>query len=237
MKYFKILEDESTDYKLVLDGYVAIFGGKDLVGETFTPETDFESPYTRKNTILIDWEHGMEPDSVKNQPGEDDILGHIDWLTARQDDIGLLARHVLDRRERYVREFVEPLAKAGLLGSSSEATRKGVVVSDDGIIEKWPLKRQSFTVNPTEKRLLTDYQMQVVKSLGLKSLLDAQDSVEDEEPSIDNGDMKMSEKDETTKAVDSRFEKIEGAIGELADSVKTVVEALEKFQLNRPLLL
>ena len=95
----------------------------------------------------MDWEHGLEPDIDETgkripQPGEDDVLGYIDWMTARKDDIGLLARYALDRRERYVREFIEPMAKASLLGASSEATPAGVVKSADGRIDVWPLKRQ-----------------------------------------------------------------------------------------------
>lgn len=232
--YFKVLEDATNEEQLVLEGYLALFGGKDLTGETFTPDTRFDSSYTRSNHVLVDWEHGMEPDGVKNQPGRDDILGTVDYLTARKDDIGLLARHVLDRREMYVKEFIEPLARAGLLGSSSEATPKAII-RKDGIIEQWPLKRQSFTVNPAEPRLLTEKQMQVMKSLGFKSpSKDAKDGVDsDSEPT--NGDIKMSEENENKpdvdaqKAVNTRFEKVESAIGELTDSVKTVVEALEKI--------
>lgn len=184
MEYLKVLDDESSEEELIIQGYVALWGGKDLTDEHFTPDTDFSSSYTRKNTVLIDWEHGHEPDKVKNQPGRDDILGHVDWSTAQADDIGLLARHVLDRRERYVSKFIEPLAKAGLLGSSSEATPKGIQKTENGHITKWPIKRQSLTVTPAEPRLLSEHQLQVIKSLAneypqLKSLIDSQETVED----------------------------------------------------------
>lgn len=223
MDYLKVNDEATTDNELVIDGYIALFGGKDLTGEHFTPDTVFESSYTAKNTILIDWEHGHEPDDVKDQPGRDDIFGHVDWLTARADDIGILARHVLDRRERYVSQFIEPMARAQLLGSSSEAARKGIVRTKDGHIVKWPLKRQSFTVTPAEPRLLTQHQLQVIKSLEnefpqLKSLIGDQEIAEntgaDQQPII-NEENDMSE--EILKAIQEQ-------LGFLSTELKTVRE-------------
>ncbi len=69
MEYLKVNDELSNDDDLVLDGYLAVFGGTDLVGEHFVPDTKFESSYTAKNLVAIDWEHGLEPDDVKNQPG------------------------------------------------------------------------------------------------------------------------------------------------------------------------
>jgi hypothetical protein len=225
---------ESTDTELILDGPIALFGGADIVGERFEPETDFESNYTKTGRLLIDWEHGTEPDVDEQgqkiaQPGRDDILGYVDWLTKRTDDIGLLARHVLDRSARYVSEFIEPLARAGLLGSSSEATEKGVIREDDGLITRWPLKRQSLTVMPMEPRLLTDHQLEVVKSLAeahpfLKTLIPeaagtaATDSVTAGEPEpplqepntmteLTKEDVAKLVAEETSKAVKAEAEK------------------------------
>lgn len=171
---------KATDDTLILDGPIALFGGEDLTGEHFHQGTNFESKYTRTGRLLVDWEHGEEPDRDKTgvpipQPGRDDVLGYIDWTTKRQDDIGLLARYVLDRRDRYVREFIEPMAKAKLLGTSSEAGRD-IVKSADGRIDVWPAKRQALTVAPCEPKTLTDHQVQVLKGLSdsypyLKALL------------------------------------------------------------------
>ncbi len=171
----------ATDDTLILEGPIALFMGKDLVQEHFHKGTNFESAYTRTGRLLVDWEHGLEPDVDETgkrikQPGEDDVMGYIDWLTARTDDIGLLANYVLDRRERYVSAFIEPLARAGMVGASSEAVPNGIVKSADGRIDDWPLKRQSLTVNPCDTRMLTDHQVSVIKSLAeqhpeLKALL------------------------------------------------------------------
>lgn len=164
MNYLKVLDDQSTESELVVEGYLALYGGRDLTGEYFTKNTQFESEYTRQDVVLIDWEHGFQPDGPES-PDEDDVLGRVNWKTAKSDDTGLLVQRILDRRNRYVSEIIEPLARAEMLGSSSEAIPKGVRKSESGEIQIWPLKRDSFTVNPAEPKLLTSYQMQVIKSL------------------------------------------------------------------------
>ena len=175
MEYLKVLDDESNENDLVIEGYLALYGGDDLTGERFTKSTQFDSDYTRLNSVLIDWEHGMKPDG-KSSPGENDVFGRVDWGTAVSDDTGLLVRRILDRRNKYVTGIIEPLARANLLGSSSEAVPELVKKSGDGTIEIWPVKRDSFTVTPAEPRLMTEHQMTIIKSLAdtvpaLKSLL------------------------------------------------------------------
>lgn len=170
---------DATDDTLILEGPIVLYGGQDLTGEYFHKGTDFESSYTAIGRIPVDWEHGTMPDrdergAIIPQPGRDDVLGYIDWMTKRNDDIGLLARYALNRRDRYVREFVEPLAKANLVGASSEATAD--IIINNGRIDKWPLKRQALTLTPCEPRMLSQHQLQVVKSLiefypNLKALL------------------------------------------------------------------
>jgi phage head maturation protease len=164
MEHLKILDDESNDETLVIEGYLALFGGDDLTGERFTKSTQFESDYTAQDAVLIDFEHGHTPDGP-GSPGADDILGRVDWKTAVPDETGLLVKRILNRRNQYVAKVIEPLVRAGLLGSSSEAVPSKVRKSQDGTIEVWPVRRDSFTVTPAEPRLLTTHQMQVIKSL------------------------------------------------------------------------
>lgn len=150
MNYLKV--KETTEDEVRLEGYVAIWGGRDLHNEYFTPDTEFESDYTRTGRLYIDFEHGLQPDKVATQPGRHDILGYVDWSTARKDEIGLLVEHVLDRRNKYVSGLIEPLARMKALGTSSEAIPGQVVRTLDGKIEKWPLHRQTLTVTPAEPR-------------------------------------------------------------------------------------
>lgn len=168
MEYLKFIDaDEDT---LTVEGYLAVWDGSDLTGERFHKSTNFDSSYTAIGRLPIDYEHGQQPDRDERgkaipQPGRDDVLGYVDYTTARKDDIGLLARHALNRRDRYVREFIEPMVKANLLGTSSEAVPEKVVKRKDGTIDVWPLKRLGYTFQPAEPRLLKDHQLQVIKSL------------------------------------------------------------------------
>jgi len=172
-----------TDDELRVGNYIAIFGGRDLewtrkgankdgsLGEYFSNKTAFDSPYTETGTLYVDWEHGFEPEETE----KDDILGTVDWKTAKIDEHGLFVERVLNRRNKYV-QWLEGLIDEGLIGNSSEPTQKNVVKEKDGHILKWPLKRDTLTVIPCEPRMLTENQMQAIKSLAdkmpnLKSLL------------------------------------------------------------------
>lgn len=181
-----------TDDELRVANYMVLFGGKDLVGETFTKDTRFESPYTKTGTLYVDWEHGFDPEG--DGPKRDDVLGVVDWKTAKTDDIGLWVDRVLNRRAEYM-EFIEPLIEEGLIGTSSQATDKAK--RKDGIIEEWPLMRDALTVMPAEPRMLSQNAIHAIKSLSammpnLKSLL-PEDGVavsEGEDEAV--GDMKSS---------------------------------------------
>jgi HK97 family phage major capsid protein len=249
---------KAEDNELVLDGPIVLWDGVDLDGQHFDTDTDFESSYTRTGRLLVDWEHGQEPDvddegKPIKQPGRDDLLGYVDRLTARKDDIGLLARHVLDRREVYVKEFIEPLAKAGMIATSSEAAIKGVKVLDTGKIRAWPLKRQSLTVWPAETRLFSDHQLQVVKSLAttyphLKGVIleaegqkNAQESVKDQatETTTDTGEQEATDKNLLQETIMSKEEGADTLYAERLDaldanqvkfakSLDKVIDILEK---------
>ena len=240
MKAYKIIEQD--DDRTILEGYLAIWGGpdaRDFDGEYFHAGTDFESGYTRKNAVLVDWEHGLEPDAVAKQPGRDDPLGLLDWLSAKTDDIGLLMRAVLDRRDRYVRDFIEPLAAAGMLGGSSEAVAHQVIKTKDGRIDKWPLRRHTLTVMPADPRQATDQQVALIKSLsdrlpGLQAMLPKAEPVDTPEgeavadataadviqtkTTTDIGDNDMDEKKEQAAAVD---------LGPVLDAIKGVGARVE----------
>ena len=111
-----------TDDELRVANYLARFGGRDLEGiasprinpdgskgEYFTPATEFESAYTKTGVLYVDWEHGERPHP--EEPGADDVLGYVDWSTAKADSNGLWVERVLNRRNEYMR-FLEELIKA-----------------------------------------------------------------------------------------------------------------------------
>jgi hypothetical protein len=161
-----------TDEELRVANYIVVFGGRDLEGvgsdtinpdgskgEYFTKATVFDSPYTRAGSLYVDWEHA---------DGElgDEILGLVDWKTARVDDKGVFVERVLNRRSQYV-QWLEDLIDAGLIGNSSEAIPAGVQKAADGAIERWPLYRDSLTVQPMEPRMITENHLQAFKALGI----------------------------------------------------------------------
>lgn len=157
-----------NENELRVSNYMVLFGGKDLTGEHFTPQTDFESDYTKSGVLYVDWEHGIDPDSLG--VGKDSILGTVDWKTARIDERGIFVERVLNRRNQYM-QYLEELIDAGLIGNSSEAAE--YEKEKTGEIKTWRLKRDSLTVMPAEPRMMSANVITAMKSLGLKLPADA----------------------------------------------------------------
>ena len=154
-----------TDNELRVGNYIALFGGKDLEGEHFTPKTNFESSYTKTGVLYVDWEHGMGKDvDGKTAPGPDEVLGYVDWKTAKPDEMGMWVERVLDRRNQYVK-YLEVLIDAGMIANSSQAVVNDVVTTKSGEIQKWPLYKDALTVMPMEPRMMTDNVISAVKGL------------------------------------------------------------------------
>lgn len=231
MEYLKTVDAETTEEWLVLDGPLFLFGGEDLTGEFFTPETDSRSAYTETvGRLPIDAEHGFK--ITPDYPGRDEVLGYVDAGTIRDEKYGRLARHLLDRRNAYVQQVFEPLARAGLLGSSSEAAPEGVAKDRNGHILRWPLKRQSLTVEPAEPRLLSEHQLEVIKSLGehfpaLKTLFTPtgdQESATDTGAAGGNqltvGENTMSELEDSLQALKAVATDMSAAAGAMTEAAK-----------------
>lgn len=131
-------------------------------GEFFTPQTVFDSTYTKSSSVLVDWEHGLDPDEMGID--EDELLGYVDLKTIHKDEKGLFGERVLNRRHKYL-QYLEELIKAGLIGSSTMSTNKGVQRKSNGEITKFPLKRDTLTVQPMEPRMLTQNVVAALKAL------------------------------------------------------------------------
>jgi HK97 family phage major capsid protein len=168
-----------TPDELRVANYIVLFGGRDLEGvaserrnadgtrgEFFTKNTIFESDATRAGQFPIDWEHNTVRNRVIDgiRPGE--YLGHVDWKTARIDERGVWVERVLNRRHKYM-QYIEMLIKQGLIGNSSEA--KNIVKLETGEIKKYPLVRDTLTVQPMEPRMMTQNVVAALKALGLEA--------------------------------------------------------------------
>lgn len=151
-----------TENELRVGNYIILFGGKDLSGEFFTKNTEIKSTYTDLGLLYVDFEHGFDVDDTGND--ENNVLGVVDWKTAKIDDKGVFVERVLSRRSEYV-QFLEELINAGVIGTSSQAVSGKAVKKSDGEIIEWPLMRDSLTVTPMEPRMIGENILTAAKSL------------------------------------------------------------------------
>jgi len=136
-----------TDDSVTIAGYGVIFGGVDLEGETFEPDTDFMLDLVPQKLVLYD--HGAQ---LKHIIGKASVV--------EPDEFGLWVEAELDRHAEYVAQ-IEELVKKGALGWSSGSV--GHLARRNGkSIETWPIVEFSLTPTPAEPRTLG---VEVIKSL------------------------------------------------------------------------
>lgn len=151
-----------TDTELRVGNYIILFGGRDLTGEFFTSATEIESAYTKSGMLHVDFEHGLDPDKVGMSAHE--VLGYVDWKTAKVDDTGVFVERVLNRQARYMARL-ETLIDAGMVGNSSESIRGKSKRLETGEIVEWPLVRDTLTFTPAEPRMLIGNTLKAAKDL------------------------------------------------------------------------
>jgi len=138
----KSAEDGST----IVAGYGVIWGGVDLDGDTFLPETDFWLDRITPHPPVL-YQHGFDGQLGKT------VLGRV--VKVVSDDIGLWIEAQLDAHEQYRKyiEAIRELAQQSKLGWSSGAV--GHLVERDGrVIKSWPIAEFSLTPTPAEPRTL-----------------------------------------------------------------------------------
>lgn len=167
---------EQTDDLLWVGNYIVLFNVRDgegafskhknpdgTLGEYFTPDTQLESSYTKSGRVYLDWEHRQ--DDSEDAPGNDDeVLGYVDWSTAKADEQGVWVKRALYRHREYMKHL-EELIGAGVIGTSSEAIGKKVRKSADGEIVRWPIHRDTLTVTPMEWRNKSENVVAALKGL------------------------------------------------------------------------
>lgn len=136
-----------TEDTITVAGYGVVFGGVDLEGETFGPDTDFMLDLVPSKLVLYD--HGQQ---LKHFIGK--------ASTVAPDEYGLWVEAELDRHADYVAQ-IEELVGKGALGWSSGSV--GHLARRDGkAIKQWPIVEFSLTPTPAEPRTLG---VDVIKSL------------------------------------------------------------------------
>jgi HK97 family phage major capsid protein len=132
-----------TDETVTVAGWLVVYGGADLAGETFTADTDFWLERLGKSKPVL-YDHGFN-DAVKRA-----VLG-TGTITAKED--GLWFEAELEKHNRYVQQVMR-LIEADVMGWSSGAVAHLVEVDDGGQIKSWPIAEGSLTVTPAEPRTL-----------------------------------------------------------------------------------
>jgi HK97 family phage major capsid protein len=138
MENVKIIEQDEKVVRIA--GWGVRFGGADLDGEHFTPETDFDLKLVPHKRLYYD--HRIE-----------EVKGPLGEVTAiRRKPLGLWVEAQIERGRKYAEEVLA-LIDRGLLGFSSGtaahlADREGVV------IKRWPIIEFSLTPTPAEPRTL-----------------------------------------------------------------------------------
>ncbi len=110
------------------------FAGKDIQGETFTPQTDFCLDWFEKRPLL--YNHGLDGKIGTSRVG--DVIGH------EMTDDGVWVRAQLDKRTKYY-SIVKQLIDAHGAGFSSGAVAYLSQRGKSGEIKRWPWFEMSLT--------------------------------------------------------------------------------------------
>lgn len=135
------IKEVTANGDVIVEGYGIVFGGRDLDGESFTKETDFEMEYVPVKKAF--YSHRSDP-HVKQE------LGHV--VDHRVDDTGVWFKMQLGKSHRYL-TAVQKLIEKGVIGiSTGTASQLSDRVGQK--IVKWPIVEVSLTPTPAEPRTL-----------------------------------------------------------------------------------
>lgn len=155
---------KETDDAYIVGGYGVVWGGRDLMGDHFTKDTDFWFDRLTESPMFM-YEHGLDG-TVKRE-----VFGHI--LTKKVDDVGLWIEGQIDKAAEYA-EAVMELVKKGVLGLSSGAVSHLAEIQSGGKIVSWPIVEFSLTPDPAEPRTLGVAELEALSAsdVAVKALVD-----------------------------------------------------------------
>ena len=238
----KMVSENADEFRVA--NYIILFGGRDATGEYFTPQTKIESSYIKSGVLHVDFEHGLDPDDVGMS--EHEVLGYVDWKTAKTDENGVFVERVLKRQARYM-DTMKRMIESGLIGTSS-ASVNGKAKRIGSEIVEWPLKRDSLTLTPAEPRMLSSNVLSDVKTLyrafphskslcrvvssDIKSQIDDAKSVNDLEAILRDAGLSRS----AAKAMISQFKSLHQRDADPeSDDNSEVVKAINQWSLKAAL--
>jgi HK97 family phage major capsid protein len=140
-------------------GTALVYGGRDLVGDTFTKETDLgETRPFIGMPVYFDHSGGR----LESQIGEVKA-----WIPT---DEGIDVEIEIYKSRKYARDVMK-LVKSGHLGMSTGAVSH-LVVRNAGELKRWVIGELSLTATPAEPRTIAD-----VKAVGVQALLSDDETV------------------------------------------------------------
>lgn len=201
-----------TEDTVTVAGYGVVFGGADLVGDTFNPDTDFMLDLVPTKLVLYD--HGF------NEGIKSTIMGRIPASAVTVDEDGIWIEAELDRHNRYL-DLVLKLIGHGAIGWSSGSV--GHLTQRDGkAIKRWPIVEFSLTPTPAEPRTLG---VEVLKALAESSEAIAQLSA-----GIQPGDIEAQAEQEADPPQDDRPSSAAAAkaVPPVSESTATEAQAMSE---------
>ncbi len=169
-----------TDDTVTIGGYGFVWGGKDIGGDYFTPETDFWFDRITETPMVL-YHHGMHPTIGKT------VLGHVTKKTV--DDYGLIIEAELKKSAKYV-DIVRTLIKRGVLGWSGAGFAHLTEKDADGFMRSFPIGEFTLSPTPFEPRTLGVQELRSIADLepALKAYLPQDVSPKGTSASASQGD-------------------------------------------------
>jgi cation transport regulator ChaB len=115
------------------------FGGKDIDGESFGPDTDLALEWFPEEGRPVIYHHGLD-EGMKTA-----LVGR--QIERAAQDAGHWVKVQLDKRNRYFEQIAE-MVREGKLAFSSGSLSHLVQVEKDGAIKSWPWVELSLTPTP-----------------------------------------------------------------------------------------
>lgn len=160
-------------------GYGIVWGGRDLEGEYFTPETDlWLDRIPPLKCLLFDHATTPLPPSVKQDTPAAYVIGRPDKFGF--DEYGMWVESLLDEHEAW-QQYVNELVDAGVMSYSTDSISHLTARAEDGWIKSWPIPAISLTHHPAEPRAKISVMKRVHELNELKDILhaaDAQDTLQ-----------------------------------------------------------
>ena len=224
------VEYEPMNWRVLGIPYGGPIKGRDLDGETFTPETDFW--LKMGDVVNLTYYHGFEPDEPGKMQAQPALIGRAVYVEA--DERGLWFEPSLDLEEPLAKRLVD----AGIekLRASSGAVNHLVRKAAGGIIETWPVGElalfdinewrkpaNDFAVIEAKSELITEAIPEAEETAvdAVEELVESQETIKTDQPILEE---KMDE--------EKIVEEVKAPVEEPKVDIKAEFESMKKSLLE-----